>query len=79
MGMFEKFETSNQCPRMGSVSADYVFWVSEQTEVKKEKDTNIVPCKWYSEVKYQVNCWEVKKYMENIFKQNTVTAIVFKL
>ena len=30
--------------------------LSFRVEVKKEKDTKVVPCNWYSEVKYQVNC-----------------------
>ena len=32
----------------------YVLNIS--VEVKEEKDTKVVPYKWYSEVKYQVNC-----------------------
>ena len=29
--------------------------LSFRVEVKEEKDTKVVPCKWYSEVKYPVN------------------------
>ena len=41
-------ETSNQCPWMGSVTADCVL--SFRVDEKEEKDTKVVPCKWYSEV-----------------------------
>ena len=27
-----------------------------RVEVKEEKDTKVMPCKWHSEVKYKVNC-----------------------
>ena len=41
-----------------AVSADCVL--SFTAEVKETKDTKIVPCKWYSEVKYKVSCKGVK-------------------
>ena len=34
--------------------------LSFREEKKEEKDKKVVPCKWYSEVKYQVNCEGVK-------------------
>ena len=41
----------------------------------EEKDSEVVPCKWYSEViRYLFSC---KKYVENIYKENTINEIVF--
>ena len=62
---------------MGSVSADCVF--NFRVEVNEEKDTKVVPCKWYSDVKYQVNCYGAKSRWITYLKENTVTAIVFEL
>ena len=41
------------------MSADYVL--SFRAEVKSEKDTKVVTCKCYSDEKYNVNCYSVKR------------------
>ena len=43
--------------------------LSFRVEVKGEKDTKFMPCKWHSEVKYKVNCLRCKKYVKNIFEE----------
>ena len=42
--------------------------LSFRVELKAEKDTKVVPSKWYSEVNYKVM---TQKVGQNIFKQNT--------
>ena len=39
-----------------SVPLNLVCVLSFREKVKEEKGTKVVPCKWYSEVKYQVKC-----------------------
>ena len=50
--------------------------LSFREEVKEQRGAKNRPCKWHSKVRYYVNS---KMRLQNIFKQNTVNATVFKL
>ena len=52
------YSHNKQSVPMNWFCADCVL--SLGAEVKAEKDTKVVPCKWYSEDKYKVNCYGVK-------------------
>ena len=47
---------NKQSVPVNGLCVSWLCVLSFRAEEKDEKDTKDTPCKWYSEVKYQVNC-----------------------